>query len=174
MSAERTVLEEQVVADVRARRDELCDLVARLVAFDTTAREPGDPPRDEAALQALLAGRLAALGAGVDLWEPEPTGKGNRFVPDDLDFVGRPQLAATLAGAGGGRSLLLNGHIDAVDVEPRDQWSSDPLRGRRARGAAVRPRRERHEGRHRRPGGRPREPAARRRARCAATSSSAP
>ncbi len=126
MSAERTVLEELVVADVRARRDELCDVVARLVALDTTAREPGDPARDEAALQMLLAERLAALGATVDLWEPEPTGKGNRFVPDDLDFVGRPQLAATLPGAGGGRSLLLNGHIDVVGVEPREQWSSDP------------------------------------------------
>jgi len=126
VSAERTVLEELVVADVRARRDELCDVVARLVALDTTAREPGDPARDEAALQMLLAERLAALGATVDLWEPEPTGKGNRFVPDDLDFVGRPQLAATLPGAGGGRSLLLNGHIDVVGVEPREQWSSDP------------------------------------------------
>ena len=47
MSDQRTVLEEQVVADVRARRDELCDVVAQLVALDTTAREPGDPPRDE-------------------------------------------------------------------------------------------------------------------------------
>ena len=127
MNVERTVREEQVVTEVRSRRDELCDLVAQLVALDTTARVPGDPPRAEAELQGLLAGRLTALGATADLWEPEPTGKGNRFVPDDLDFVGRPQLAATLTGAGGGRSLLLNGHIDAVDVEPREQWSSDPF-----------------------------------------------
>ena len=25
------------------------------------------------------------IGAEVDVWEPEPTGRGNRFVPDDLD-----------------------------------------------------------------------------------------
>ena len=106
---------------MRARRDELCDLVARLVALDTTAREPGDPPRAEAALQGLLRAALPRWAPTIDLWEPEPTGKGDRFVPDDLDFAGRPQLAATLTGAGGGRSLLLNGHIDAVDVEPRDQ-----------------------------------------------------
>ena len=48
-------------------------------------------------------------------------------MPDDQDFVGRPQLAACLAGSGGGRSLLLNGHIDAVSAEPREQWSSDPF-----------------------------------------------
>ena len=62
--------------------------------------------------------RLEAIGAETDVWEPEPTGAGNRFVPDDLDFVGRPQLAARLRGAGGGRSLLLNGHVDAVSAEP--------------------------------------------------------
>ena len=61
------------------------------------------------------------------MWEPEPTGDGDRFVPAGLDFAGRPQLAAVLPGSGGGRSILLNGHIDAVDVEPRDQWLSDPF-----------------------------------------------
>ena len=49
-------------------------------------------------------------------------------MPDGLDFVGRPQLAARLRGAGGGRSLLLNGHIDAVSAEPVGQWTSHPLR----------------------------------------------
>ena len=41
-------------------------------------------------------------------------------------FDGRPQLAARFAGPGGGRSLLLNGHIDVVPSEPRDRWTSDP------------------------------------------------
>ena len=88
---------------------------------------PGDPARDEEKLQRLLVARLEALGAGCDLWEPAPTGEGSRFVPAGLDFAGRPQLAAALPGAGGGRSLLLNGHIDAVDVAPREQWLSDPF-----------------------------------------------
>ena len=96
------------------------------MAFDTTARNTGDPPRDEAKLQDYLSRRLSALGAGIDLWEPEPTGTGNVFVPDDLDFRGRPQLVAHLPGSGGGRSLLLNGHIDAVSVAPRELWTSDP------------------------------------------------
>ena len=123
----QSALEERVVEAARAAQDELVGLAAELVACDTTARHVGDPPRDEEKLQRLLAARLEALGAAPDLWEPEPTGDGDRFFPAGLDFVGRPQLAATLAGAGAGRSLLVNGHIDVVDVEPRDQWLSDPF-----------------------------------------------
>lgn len=124
----RSALEERVAAAVRDATDELVALASDLVAFDTTARNLGDPPRQEAELQAYLQGRLDALGAETDVWEPEPTGTGNRVVPDGLDFAGRPQLAARLRGAGGSRSLLLNGHIDAVSAEPVDQWTSHPHR----------------------------------------------
>ena len=145
-------LERLVVESVRARRGELVSLTSALIALDTTARDAGEPPRDEERLQRLLAGRLAALGAEIDLWEPAPTGAGGQFVPPGLDFVGRPQLVARLAGADGRRahdvgdpdcsgdpggsgeaagaaprSLLLTGHIDAVSVEPREQWTSDPF-----------------------------------------------
>ena len=99
----RSALEERVVAAVRDGEDELVGLVSDLVAFDTTARNPGDSARQEAELQAYLERRLTALGAETDIWEPEPTGSGNRVVPDGLDFEGRPQLAAHLRGAGGGR-----------------------------------------------------------------------
>jgi acetylornithine deacetylase len=124
----RSELEERVAGAVHDGRDELVALVSDLVAFDTTARNVGDPPRQEAELQGYLRRRLDAVGAAVDVWEPEPTGTGNRFVPDGLTFEGRPQLAARLGGAGGGRSLLLNGHIDAVSAEPVGQWTSHPLK----------------------------------------------
>ena len=38
-------------------------LAGDLVAFDTTARNVGDPPRQEAELQEYLRKRLAVLGA---------------------------------------------------------------------------------------------------------------
>ncbi len=132
-------LEGTIVAEVRRRRDELVSLTSELVALDTTARDAGAPPRAEAELQRVLAARLRALGAEIDIWEPQPTGDGGRFVPPGLDFVGRPQLIARLpgatrqvddpsgAGSAAGHSLLLTGHIDAVDVEPREQWTSDPF-----------------------------------------------
>jgi acetylornithine deacetylase len=121
--------EQRVVDTIDARRDELVALVGDLIAFDTTARHVGDPPRAEADLQAYLGDRLGGRGATVDLWEPSPADVAdNRQVEAGLDFDGRPQLAATFAGAGGGRSLLLNGHIDVVTPEPVDRWASDPWR----------------------------------------------
>jgi acetylornithine deacetylase len=124
-----TERERRLVDAIAARRDELVALTAELVAFDTTARAPADPPREEAALQEHLADRLRAAGADVELWEPAPGDvAGSRQVPPGLGFAGRPQLLARLAGAGGGRSLLFNGHVDAVSFEPRDRWTGDPLR----------------------------------------------
>jgi len=120
--------EEAVVERARSMKQYILELASTLVAFDTTARDPGDPARDEARLQALLARELRGLGAEVDVWEPSSTGKGNAFCPDDLDFRGRPQLLARIPGAGTGPSLLVNGHIDAVSVEPREDWTVDPFK----------------------------------------------
>ncbi|MHB9113335.1 MAG: M20 family metallopeptidase [Thermoleophilia bacterium] len=121
-------LEQKVVEAIHRGEEELVALASELIAYDTTARNPGDPPREEAALQASLATRLAAGGAAVDLWEPESTPPDSRFLPPNLDFSGRPQLAATFVGTAGGRSLMLNGHIDAVDVGDVSLWTSPPIR----------------------------------------------
>ena len=122
--------EQQVTAAIEAGREELIELTRALVAFDTTAREPEDPPRDEAALQQHLAERLRRAGAEIDLFEPtREEFAGKPLYPPGMGFEGRPQLAARFAGAGGGRSLLFNGHIDAVSYEPIEQWTSHPLAG---------------------------------------------
>ncbi len=121
-------LERRVVQEVERRRGDLFELLSDLIAFDTTARdELNSPARDEAALQGYLADRLGAVGAAIDLWEPAPEDVSeSRLAPPGLRFDGRPQLAARFAGTGGGRTLLLNGHVDVVSSEPRDRWTSDP------------------------------------------------
>jgi acetylornithine deacetylase len=123
-----TGAEERVCDEIEQRREELVGLASALIGFDTTARNVGDPPRAEAALQEFLAGRLQAIGAEVDLWEPDGDQlEGRPLVPPGLDFAGRPQLIARQPGAGTGRSLLFNGHIDVVSAEPRGAWTSDPF-----------------------------------------------
>lgn len=123
-----TAAEQAVCKWIAEHSDRLVELATTLIAFDTTARNPGDPPRQEAALQAHLAQRLEAAGAEIDLFEPDAAAMaGKALVPPGLDFAGRPQLIATIRGAGGGRSLVLNGHIDAVSAEPLGEWTSDPF-----------------------------------------------
>ncbi len=121
---------ERVIAAVEERQGELLGLAGELIGFDTTTRgEPGEEPREEAALQRHLAELLADAGAEIELWEP-PAGELDGHpgqVPRGLGFAGRPQLLARFPGAGG-PSLLFNGHIDVVSAEPRERWSSDPFR----------------------------------------------
>ncbi len=129
-SRDLTENERHIVDEIARRRDELVALTIDLIGFDTTAREhDDDPPRDESALQKYLAARLRAAGAETDLWEPAPEDiAGSPMTPTGLRFDGRPQLVARFPGAGSGRSLLFNGHIDVVTVEPRERWTSDPFR----------------------------------------------
>jgi acetylornithine deacetylase len=49
-----------------------------------------------------LSGALGRLGLAIERVEPQ---------------AGRPSVLATLPGSGGGRSLMLNGHVDTVGVE---------------------------------------------------------
>ena len=44
-----------------------------------------------------------------------------------LTYDNRPNLIARWPGTGGGKSLILNGHIDTVTVEPVAQWTRDPF-----------------------------------------------
>jgi acetylornithine deacetylase len=122
-------LEGRLAAEVASRRDALVDLLAALIAFDTRAPGPDLEPRDEAALQTYLAGRLRAAGLEVDVWEPDAADlPANGYgIPAGYHFRGRPQLVARAAGSGGGRRLLLNGHVDVVSPEPLEQWTSDPF-----------------------------------------------
>ncbi|HET8630541.1 MAG TPA: acetylornithine deacetylase [Thermomicrobiales bacterium] len=92
---------------VVAGRDDLVALVRELVAFPTLS----PPGRNTAAAQAAVAARLRALGCAVDTFA---------VYPGDPDVVGR------LAGAGGGRALLFNGHIDVAEVGG-EGWRSPPF-----------------------------------------------
>jgi len=60
-------LEQRIAGAIAESRDELVELASALIRFDTTARDPGDPARDEAALQAYLGERLTTAGAAVDV-----------------------------------------------------------------------------------------------------------
>lgn len=83
---------------------------------------------DEAAIQKFIADYMSNLGLAVDMWETdwETLKKHPGYRPVDRGYEGRPNLVGTLKGAGGGRSLLLNGHTDVIPVGHGEGWSDDP------------------------------------------------
>jgi acetylornithine deacetylase len=119
-----THAEQAVLEAVEHRREDIATLAGQLIAFDTTAGAGGQ----EAPLQTLLADRLDAAGADVDVWVPDASVvAGSRQVPEGFDFGARPQLSARFPGRAGGRSLLFNGHIDVVPPGDVAAWTSAPL-----------------------------------------------
>ena len=136
--------EDRVCAEIARRERDLVELLQTLVRFDTTTHAVGDAPRDEAALQAMLAERLRAAGAAVDVWEPDMSAPwpGTRWCRTASRSPAGRSWPRGSPGAGGGRTLLLNGHVDVVSVEPRDRWRARPVRrpwSRTARCTAAAP-----------------------------------
>lgn len=126
--AAMTDQERAALAAIEERREDLIRLTSELIAFDTITHRPGEAPRDEVRLQEHVARRLEAVGAEIDLWEPSGDDVAQHGqVADDYSFAGRPQLIARIAGATADRSLLFNGHVDVVPVEPVDRWASHPF-----------------------------------------------
>jgi acetylornithine deacetylase len=79
------------------------DLLAALVACDSTNPQLVPGGAGEAGVAGLLAGWLAGWGFEVELTEPLP---------------GRPNVIGRLRGSGGGKSLMLCGHTDVVGADP--------------------------------------------------------
>jgi len=77
------------------------ETLVRLVRINSInpALAPGAPGEGEIA--SFIAESLRAAGLAIETFEPEP---------------GRVSVVGRLAGAGGGRSLMLNAHCDTVDV----------------------------------------------------------
>src|SRR5215204_7330429 len=102
------------------REDELIETVAELV------RRPS-PLGDEAAAQSYVADHLAASGLAVDVWDLDDSIKALPNAGDSgVPFAGRPNVVGIQKGSGGGRSLIVQGHIDVVSPEPVSAWSYDP------------------------------------------------
>lgn len=123
-------LESAVDEFIDARTDDLVELVRSLVRFDTTSVDlsPGSTrtKNDEAELQGFVGNRLAAIGAEVDQWEPDPAEFSDHpMMPPWHHWRNRPLTVARLRGGGGGRSLVINGHIDVVAAG--EGWSSPPF-----------------------------------------------
>lgn len=122
-----TMVEKDLLQYAEAHRSDLVALVQELVRIPS---ENLPPAGHEAACQRYCEAHLARSGFLTDLYElAEVAGlEEHPLYVKGRDYAGRPNLAAGRHGTGGGRSLILSGHIDTV---PRGtlEWSRDPFSG---------------------------------------------
>ncbi len=115
---------------VRENKDEYIDFLAKLVQTDTQVIGHGVLGGKEKAGQEIIKQKLSDLGFEIDefLVDDEKIKKypGANLGHDNRD---RPNIVGTLKGTGGGKSLILNGHIDTMPFGDREKWSHDPFLG---------------------------------------------
>jgi acetylornithine deacetylase len=112
---------------VRHRSARLIELLRDLVARPSENRAPLG---SEIECQEYVAAHLRSNGWQPVLYTPAdvPGIQKNPMYWPGRDYTQRPNVAARLAGAGGGRSLVLSGHVDTVPVGT-DPWTRDPFGG---------------------------------------------
>ncbi len=109
--------------------DRLAGTIAELVRIPSENTPPVGAEYD---CQCFIRDRLARLGLEAETYELSSVQNlvSHPAYRKGRDYTRRPNVAATLRGSGGGRSLLLSGHMDTV---PRgsERWNHDPYAGRR-------------------------------------------
>ena len=85
----------------------------------------------ESSAQAIMIEKCRQLGLQLDIWEIDSREieQHPAYFCDRKDFNGNPNLVAVLKGTGGGKSIILNGHIDVVPVGDEQNWKQDPFSG---------------------------------------------
>ena len=119
-----TVDESVIASAVTGLRESLVDALQELVRTESHTGNEG-------AAQEIVARLMREQGLSVDVWEPSAAALAPyaEHVTLEGGFSGRPNVVGTLECAGGGRSLILNGHIDTVDAADVTAWDADPHSG---------------------------------------------
>jgi len=111
---------QRVVEQVEKNQEKIMGFLSDLIAHQSI-------PLHEREIQQLICKKLESMNLEVDIWEPDWDGlkKHPGYVPVEKGYENRPNVVGVYRGTGGGRSLLLNGHVDVVPATPED-WDTDP------------------------------------------------
>jgi len=102
----------------------LLEYAKKMISFNSVAG-------NEYEAQQYISDMLRERNFHVDIWEPDVNAlkKYPFFTGSRPSFQGSPNVVGCLKGSGGGRSLLVNGHIDIVPADNASDWSVDPFAG---------------------------------------------
>lgn len=106
---------------INNHKNKAIELLQQLVKEDSISG-------NESRAQSIVIEKLRELELDVDIWEPsiEELREHPYFISARDNFKGSPNIVATLKGTSGGKSMILNGHIDVVPEGNLQQWTYPP------------------------------------------------
>ena len=107
-SKDRSATYRRVHETIDGQKTNILDFLKTLIRFNIAC----PPAQNTTPAQAWLQKELASRGLTAELFDVLP---GEQF------------LVALLRGVGDERSIILNGHIDVVEVRRDESWSHDPF-----------------------------------------------
>ena len=124
MSSGESARQDRVLEAIDRDRDALIALLRSLVGVPSVTG-------NEEAVQNLVEQEFAKRHLVIDRWEATKDEITPYFehVGEQARYEGRPNLVGVRQGSGGGRSILLNAHMDTVENGDAARWSHDPLAG---------------------------------------------
>jgi acetylornithine deacetylase len=110
-------LERSILDTVDRQSDEILQFLSDFVQIPSLTGEEGQA-------QDFMKNALSGLGCELDIWEPdlEELKRHPECQQVTASYRDRPVVVGTFKGTGGGRSLILNGHVDVVPLEPIESW----------------------------------------------------
>ncbi len=120
-------VKEELKSYIYSQRDEAIKLLQKLVQQPSVRGNEGKT-------QAVVVEKCRQLGLEIDLWDldEDPELRLHDCFHCDrpsASFRGNPNMVALLKGSGGGKSIILNGHIDVVPEGNEADWHVSPYSG---------------------------------------------
>ena len=119
------LLKSQIHDWLLKNKDSGTRLLQKLVQADSTQG-------NEKGAQEIVIEALHEIGLQIDIWEQsgDKLVQHPYFVSPRTEFKESPNVVGVKKGTGGGRSLILNGHIDVVPAGDLEQWEHHPYSGK--------------------------------------------
>ncbi len=124
-------VEKCIIESVEKKRSEIIEFVRSLIRYQSV-NEP--PIGRELECQKFIAEKLKELGLNVDVFTPDEVGELKShpaYAPCGSSgspriYENRPNVVGVWKAKNGGRSVILNGHVDVFPVMMNEKWLFDP------------------------------------------------